>query len=148
MGVTWRDKLSIGNGVIDQDHKHLLALFNSMESCLKECDGLMKLPALFDQLFSYTKVHFEREEIIQIEINYPKLQEHKLKHLHILTSLETAQEKLSKLVASREGTEGYLEAMETLHGEIVVLAREWVIDHIIVVDRELIPYLKCAKNRC
>lgn len=146
MTIIWRDKLNIGNQIIDKDHKYLIDLFNKIESSLKEDDAFTKLPKLFNNLFKYTQEHFSREEIIQIEINFSKYQEHKLKHQHILDSLKKTQTKLSKLIANDHDHENHKKLMEELHNEIIILAREWVIDHIIDVDRELIPYLEHAAH--
>ncbi len=31
MPIVWRNEMSIGNDLIDQDHKYLLCIFNSIE---------------------------------------------------------------------------------------------------------------------
>jgi len=34
MGLVWREQLSVGNNVIDTDHKHLIDIINHVEQSL------------------------------------------------------------------------------------------------------------------
>ena len=34
MSLEWREQLSVGNNVIDADHKHLIGIINQVEKCL------------------------------------------------------------------------------------------------------------------
>jgi len=36
MALVWRDQLSVGNNVIDSDHKHLIEIINKVEQSLQE----------------------------------------------------------------------------------------------------------------
>ena len=70
MPIVWRDQLNIGNDQIDTEHRYLICLFNSIELCLKQKDAINSLPIFIDQLFSYTKEHFTREEHLQKKIGF------------------------------------------------------------------------------
>jgi len=72
MPVFWKPELSVKNELIDQDHRYLFSLFNCLELALKNDESLKYIPDFLEQLFKYTKEHFEREEIIQCRIKYPK----------------------------------------------------------------------------
>ena len=36
MGLVWREQLSVGNDLIDADHKRLISIINQVEESLKE----------------------------------------------------------------------------------------------------------------
>ena len=65
MPIMWRDQISVGNDAIDQDHKYLICLINSVELALSHEDTVKHLPIFIGQLVEYTKEHFIREEEIQ-----------------------------------------------------------------------------------
>jgi len=62
MTIQWREKMTIDDGVIDQDHRHLIDIINRFENAAK--DGLTLsegLEILFALKF-YASTHFKREE--------------------------------------------------------------------------------------
>lgn len=142
MPIAWRKQISTGNDLIDQDHKYLLCLFNSIELAQGTPEGLKLLPVFFGQLLDYTKEHFQREERIQLKMEYPGYMEHKLKHQQIITHLDTAMEKLNTLLKNSDEGQDHESLKQQLDHEILSLAREWVIDHLIKTDLEMQPYLK------
>ena len=128
MPIVWRDQMSVGNEHIDQDHKYLICLFNSIELALSNEKKDELLPMFFDQLLEYTKVHFDREERIQLKMQYPGHYEHKQKHQEIVQSLMEVNAELQLGVEYRD--------------DLLDLIRTWVVDHLIVTDQALKPYLK------
>ena len=63
MGLQWRDQLSVGNDLIDGDHKYLIDIINKVEVSMK-ANNRAELMALLDELGHYGKTHFEREELV------------------------------------------------------------------------------------
>src|SRR6056297_1891865 len=88
MPVIWREQMTTCNDLVDQDHRYLLALFNSIELALAHSASLQHLPVFFRQLLDYTRVHFAREEQLQLKVHYPRYMEHKLRHQEITAQLE------------------------------------------------------------
>ena len=129
MPILWRNEMSVENDLIDQDHRYLLCLFNSIELILSDKGLSDHLPFYFDQLLEYTQFHFDREEKIQIKSNYPGAYEHKLKHKEIIQRLEEVTE------AIRNGDSG-------VKDNLVELVREWVIDHVVQADKEMTSHLR------
>ena len=139
MPITWRKQISTGNDIIDQNHKYLICLFNSIELALSTPEALKYLPVYVDQLFEYTKEHFDREEKIQLKIDYPGYMEHKLQHQDILDHLEKVNDELQQLVNEKD-EEATNEALKSqLDKDILKLAREWIIDHLIKTDKKWSP---------
>ncbi len=87
MPVIWQDAMSVGNIIIDDEHKYLFCLINSVEIALKLDDNERVMKMLIDQLEEYTTDHFRREETILIKMKYPGYLEHKLEHQHILDNI-------------------------------------------------------------
>jgi hemerythrin len=129
--------MCVGNDLIDQDHRYLVCLFNCLELAMDREDSKQIMPPLFGQLLDYTKTHFDREERIQLKANYNKYMEHKKQHQNIIAHLSEINDQLQRCLASDQGS-----AQFPLNLEVMALAREWVIDHIIKTDREMIPMLK------
>lgn len=137
MPVIWRDQMRVGNELIDQDHRYLICLFNSLELALDREDAFKLLPLFFAQLLDYTKSHFEREEKIQLKAKYPKYMEHRQEHQKIVAHLEEIHQRVQKRLEDRD-PEGNL----PIDADVLALAREWIIDHILKSDRDMIPVLK------
>lgn len=129
MPILWRDEMSVGNDLIDQDHRYLLCLFNSVELILSSNELQDQLPFYFDQLLDYTKFHFDREEKIQLKSDYSGYYEHKKKHVEIVQRLEELNEELKS-------------GKTDLEKDLLALVREWIVDHLIKVDKDLAPHLR------
>ena len=65
MTIAWREQLSVGNNIIDEDHKYLIEIINRVEVCLTKKD-MPALKAELQRLHDYSLLHFDREEKIAI----------------------------------------------------------------------------------
>ncbi|MCP4670155.1 MAG: hemerythrin family protein [Desulfobacula sp.] len=81
----WDDSFSVANEKIDQQHKMLFELANSIRDDLNQ-PGIKKI--IMD-LYQYTREHFTAEEQMMQRISYPKLEEHKELHGDLITKLNT-----------------------------------------------------------
>jgi hemerythrin len=129
MPILWRNEMSVGNDIIDQDHRYLLCLFNSIELILSDKGLHDQLPFYFDQLLEYTQFHFDREEKIQLKSEYPGFYDHKQKHQQIIQRLEAVNDELK--MGSTDVQQGLIE-----------LVREWIVDHLIQTDKEMTSHLR------
>ncbi len=86
--------MSMGHEAIDNEHKYLFCLVNSVELALKLEDGDKLVLMFVDQLLEYTRKHFIHEEGLQRECQYPLYQQHHQEHQKILNSLIALHEKL------------------------------------------------------
>ena len=142
MPVVWKPQLSTGNDLIDLDHKYLIALFNSVELALSKPDNLKFLPVFFRQLVDYTREHFEREEKIQMKIQYPYYADHKVEHQNIVEHLEQVYTDIQEIIGSGDTGASPQEIHDKLDAEIISLAREWVIDHLVKTDAKMAQFLR------
>ena len=181
MPIAWSPKLSTHNQIIDQDHKYLICLFNSIELALKDDESLEHLPLFVNQLLEYTREHFAREERIQLKINYPKYAEHKGQHQQIIDRLQRIDNEIVELFRANdtllenasgaqpeptpdpnpdpeqaqtgraavslhdeadERAEKIAHLRQRLRTNLLTLAREWILDHLVHTDLELAKYLR------
>jgi hemerythrin len=56
--MTWTDKLSVGVGVIDDDHKKLVGMVNELYDAMQAGHGKEKLGRILDELVKYTNIPF------------------------------------------------------------------------------------------
>ncbi len=166
MPIIWKEAMSTGSEIIDNEHKYLFCLVNSVELALKLEDGAPMVEMFLDQLEEYTRKHFDHEEKIQVRIRYPHYQEHHQEHQQILHKLQELKKRLAACSEGNEHTEldisdfsdcAELEDSiavedydplasqddrdETLD-RIVRLLRYWVLDHVLTSDMKMKKYLK------
>ena len=86
MCMLWNKQLSIGNTIVDSEHKHLISLINYVERAMKTAmdtrDG-MPLQQAFDQLEDELCRHFRNEEKIARAVNLP-FENHRQAQQHML----------------------------------------------------------------
>ena len=142
MPIIWRDQMSVGNDLIDQDHRYLFCLINSIELAMRHENDTDALLVFVGQLVKYTRFHFEREESIQKKALYPQLGSHHDVHQEILNHIgELEQDVREYHEHCRAGTlvDG---EREMITQRVMLLLREWVLDHVLKDDKRMEPYLR------
>ena len=132
MPIVWKNEMAVHNQIIDDEHKLLICLINSVEIALKaENHGMMVL-FLVRELNIYTKNHFSQEEKIMLDHNYAGFTEHKLAHQDILQQIQELEEKIQKAIDDN----AKFDAAEL---NLIDLLRSWIIEHVLKVDMKLKP---------
>ncbi|WP_448189816.1 bacteriohemerythrin [Azospirillum sp. sgz301742] len=129
--IAWRRQLSVGQPVIDEDHKHLIEYLNELDAAL---NARVYLPArvakTLMKLLEYTHQHFRREEKIMESVHFPKLEEHKVRHVKAVKAIGD----LSNIFA-KEPTRA--------NGErIYAFTADWLVNHIIMEDTQIAPFVR------
>lgn len=135
MSIRWRGELSLDGGLLDEDHRHLIAIVNRFDAdCAAEGGGPALRRALAD-LRQYARQHFAREERLMREAAYPPdaLREHEDAHRALSARLDT-------LVRHYETSAGEDDLAEVVW-ETADLLKHWVVDHLVRLDLPLKPYL-------
>ena len=106
MYAEFDESLVTGNEMIDSQHKELIAKINSLvESCEKD-GGKVAAIKMLDYLAEYTEFHFNAEEKLQEEIEYPGIEEHKKQHQELYRVVD----ELHDMLEEQEGpTEEFVE---------------------------------------
>ena len=60
----WRSAFEVGIGSIDEQHKKLVELINTLATQTIYGDGPVDAEAIFDELVSYADFHFSDEEVV------------------------------------------------------------------------------------
>lgn len=135
MPIVWRDALSVDRGAIDDDHRQLIELINSVERTVTEDRSLRELQGNLDQLDRYTRQHFSREEEIMIACRYTRYDEHKVFHLKLMEELAEVAKPI-RAIGNGDAATG-----KSLPGDDIAklaeLLRHWLLDHIIKEDLKL-----------
>jgi len=129
MPIRWRKQMSVGNLIIDLDHRYLLSLVNQVEYALRHPEESDHLQMALDQLSEYAREHFAREEKLQLRIQFRGYMPHKLAHQGLL-------ERLDKIIAEVL-SEKDPERLRSRQEEIVPLLRDWLLDHVLKEDMKM-----------
>lgn len=131
MELAWSKKMSVGNEIIDSEHKKIVDLVNQVESVIKLKDSAI-FARVLKQLEAATRVHFKHEEKIAQAISFP-FEEHIQEHEYILGEFEVLKEKLAGIQGgwSESVAEHYYMFLST-----------WAIDHVMEDDMKMKPFLE------
>ena len=127
--VVWDETMSVGVGVLDNDHKRLLEMFNGLLKTGVSTKSKDDLIPLIEGLRDYTNVHFRREEAIMERHGFPDLEAHKAAHRYFVDEVE-------KLAGELGGGHTMM-----LRIDLILLLKEWLIEHIQTTDKQYQPFL-------
>jgi hemerythrin-like metal-binding protein len=124
--LEWTEILSVGIPEIDEDHKELLSMLNN---CVEITNGIKQdknLDPIFNDLMKYTKYHFQHEEQMLTDLNYPFLEKHKKVHQWLIKEVQRRK---------REYEQDKL-TLESL----IDFITNWLKDHIMSMDKSAFTY--------
>jgi len=127
--MTWTDKLSVGVGVIDDDHKKLVGMVNELYDAMQAGHGKASLGRILDGLVQYTKFHFAREEKFFAQTGYPAAVPHKQEHDALTRQVLDVQQKYAAGAGS------------TLSLDVLHFLKDWLVKHIQGSDQKYQPHL-------
>jgi len=128
MGLQWREQLSVGNDLIDSDHKYLIEVVNRAEESMK-ANNAVKLTAVLEELGRYGQTHFEREEWVARAVGYPEAEKLHESHTKLVESLGKFKEDV--------GTEWN----EAAVAKLSTFLRDWLLGHLIKEDLPMKPWM-------
>jgi hemerythrin-like metal-binding protein len=121
--VAWSDEFSLNTPEIDQQHQQLIELINQIWiATIDQQHNKLETLRIVYALERYTVTHFTAEEIFMREIGYPKFAAHKQAHDHFVARIRLEKARVA--------------AGERLNLDIVHYLKDWLINHILVADKE------------
>jgi hemerythrin len=126
--IQWKDEYSVGITHIDQDHKKLIILLNQFTIAYDHAMSEEFEKEALEELINYTHYHFDREEKLMSENDYPDFEAHKAKHQEMI-------KEVGKFV------DLYNEKGHDAMKEISEYLTVWLINHINGTDKEYSQYL-------
>lgn len=126
--VAWKDEYSVGIETIDDDHKKLLTLINNLQTAVYYPTGEAFERQALKDLVEYTKYHFEREEKMMLDNEYPDYEPHKAQHEAMIAKVQNFCK------AYENDPEGTIQ-------EMTGFLRDWLINHIAGTDQKYCAHL-------
>ncbi|MBI5664404.1 MAG: hemerythrin family protein [Nitrospirae bacterium] len=137
--MEWTQGLSVGVNTIDEQHKELFSRINDLVAAIKEHTCKYKIGDVVRFLDEYIVFHFGEEEKYMLQYKYPGYPAHKAQHNEFITNFNKLKVELPKLEGgTKPGS--YDLSVET--NQVVV---DWILDHIVKIDKEFGKYL-AARN--
>lgn len=132
MGIVFDKSLVTGNTMIDTQHKELIDRVNKLvDSCTTAKEKNVAIQTL-DFLMDYTVFHFDAEEKLQKETNYPQYKAHKELH----EQFKKAVDELKDMLQEEEGPSDAFVAAVNKN------VSEWLVNHIQQRDKEVAEHVK------
>ncbi|KMP10330.1 hypothetical protein UR09_06565 [Candidatus Nitromaritima sp. SCGC AAA799-A02] len=137
MPILWREEMCVGNKEIDDYHKYLVCLVNTVEAAVN-C-GLERgvLLSHANELLLYAKDHFAKEEALQVAFSYQHHLEHKKAHEDLI-------HRLVEIISNLENQKDGRVMKNTIDGLFNVL-RDWLVNHILNEDMKMKEFLKSVE---
>ncbi|MBC8450664.1 hemerythrin family protein [bacterium] len=129
--IVWKDSLSVGVDLIDEQHKSLISKIADLEVALRTGQGPAEIVRVLTFLMDYTRFHFGTEERNMRAYDYPGLSAHLIKHEEFKTTLAN----LSNDFREEGATQGLADSIETL-------LVNWFVKHIKDVDHMFGEFLQ------
>ncbi len=129
---TWKDEYSIGNAVIDAEHRHLIALASTVAGFANSGERVERVKEAVVALYDYVKTHFQHEEEYMAGIDFPGLAEHRRQHQEIIHEMNTIMKHSGNL--------------DALIYKFKRLMHVWVLEHIIEDDHKITQASKWEEN--
>ncbi|WP_207063920.1 bacteriohemerythrin [Motiliproteus sp. SC1-56] len=125
----WREAFRVGDDGVDGQHKELFNLLADLHRAIHGQDGPLVVQATINQLLNYTQEHFHDEEALMRAVAYPDYAAHKRLHDQLIDEVWAMYIRCSH---DQEGMEV----------ELLTFLNDWLVNHILVRDRELGRFLR------
>ncbi|MDO8606650.1 MAG: bacteriohemerythrin [Phaeospirillum sp.] len=119
--IRWTDSMSVGNPILDRDHRVLIGLVNQLSLPANREDHTV-LEFVLDELLDYTVAHFSREEEHLRQILFPGYDRHKTIHRDLT----------EELVAIRSG---FRSGKQGIGEKVAGFVGNWLRNHILREDQ-------------
>ncbi|MBU2589735.1 MAG: bacteriohemerythrin [Nanoarchaeota archaeon] len=140
MELKWNPSLSVGEKIIDNQHKKLLNQINKLKLALESPKldiGYIREANHF--LYNYFREHFTYEEEYMLKNNFPGLEKHKKTHQSFIDFYDTFQLEFRKKLDDK-----FFSTIEIkdLIKKIKVYLNDWLINHIKGNDQIYAKYIQ------
>jgi hemerythrin len=132
--IAWKAVYETGIVALDKEHQGLIAEINRLYEALRDKRGEKVLGEILNMLENYTVHHFQHEEKLMAEYNFPGLAEQQEKHRELIQAVQDIKER-----ASSGGEEPAKELFKFL--------RIWLLEHIVEVDKQYGSFLESRGGR-
>ena len=121
--INWSEDFSVKVREIDAQHMTLVEKINQLHQSLLDNRGREAQKIIIEGMVDYANVHFETEEKYMRRLNYPGYEKHKAEHVNFAEKAFDLQKRFNNT--------GFVLTLE-----ILGFLRNWLQEHILVVDKE------------
>ena len=125
--INWNDSYSVGNTEMDEQHKKLIELINDLILHSNAAPESKIVNETLYELFKYTRYHFQDEEELMQNLNYPNLEEHKKSHKNFIY-------KISMFCME------VMDRKATVTEDILKFLTNWIVEHTMLDDQDFKKY--------
>lgn len=126
--IEWDDKFKVDIKIIDKQHKHFIGIINKLFLTLQS-DKKDAVAKIIDELADHTDLHFATEEAFFDKYQYPDAKQHKDEHAKIRV-------RIIKFLSRKNQ-----DPLKTGY-DLLDLLEEWLLGHLIKMDREYAKFFK------
>lgn len=126
--IKWRDSYNTGVQQFDDEHHKIVEFIGILYEALRNQSSKEDVVRVSNELLIYTENHFSNEEKAMRSAKYPHLEEHIVEHNRLKKEVQRYQEIIKN--DFQKGT-----------SELYRFLRDWLIEHIMKVDKKYVPYL-------
>jgi len=130
MILKWSNEFSIGNNLIDSQHKKLFMLVNSLTRLNEKNSTAADMTRTLDFILKYAVRHFKDEEALQAMYDYPDYNAHKKTHDDFTQTAIMLRDEHNKSFSY----EKFKNLKNILH--------DWVKQHVMVDDKKIGEFIK------
>ncbi len=128
--IVWDKSLSVGIGLIDEQHKALIKRLNDVSVAIEANIGEREISKTLEFLAEYAVYHFSAEEKHMAEHSYPGLEAQKMKHQEFMMTLKNMENDFEEEGSTR-----------ALSDSINVFLLNWLKTHIQQLDKTFGDFL-------
>ena len=123
--IAWKDYYSVDEPSLDSQHRQIIDFINDLYVAMQRGVDRQSIRPLLDQLVQYTVNHFQHEEKLLLERQYPEFAQHKAGH----------DKMRQRTIALRDNA-------DLMTGrDLLVFLKEWWCNHIQEQDKKYAPYM-------
>ena len=127
--IEWDPQYSVDVEEIDFHQKKMFELFNQLIDTRKSEIDCKACINIISDINEYCKLYFTTEEKYLRKKGYPDLPDHSRAHRHFIRNAISLRRELS-------------ENMANLTDDVIMELRDWLINHILNLDTNYIPFLR------
>ena len=132
--LEWTTDYDTGIDEIDEQHKRLVELLNTLYTSFIEKNTDLTLVDILKELTDYAEYHFTYEEALFAKSGYPREEDHIQEHQELFNEIEAFKIEL--------------ERGHSITYKLMTFLRKWVSGHLLGIDKDYIPYIQNKSEDC
>jgi len=132
--IEWSDTYLVGIEQVDEHHRHLVTLLNNTYDVFVSHGQKVEIEKVIGELVDYATYHFASEEPLMSQFCFPQADQHLQQHEYFIRQIKSHQA-------------DYSEGRSALSLELIVFLKDWLLEHILVRDRELAEFIAAERGK-